>query len=56
MPDPYTCPRCGKSLPNEHKNLPEYEGWMCPDGVKVWVWLTGWMKGTKSDCEETNNE
>ena len=51
---PYRCPRCKKDLPTEHKSLLAYEGWVCPDGEKVWVWLGGWKLGTKSDCEKAN--
>ena len=52
--DPYRCPRCGANIPEDHEALSHYEGWRCPDGVKVWLWyangITHWMLGTRRDC------
>lgn len=47
---PYACPRCGACLPCAHEDQrPKYQGWICPDGAKIWTWLGGWQFGSRPE-------
>jgi hypothetical protein len=56
MSNPYSCPRCDKSLPDEHElhtdSIGDPNGWICPDGTVIWIWPTGWHEGLKPEEED----